>query len=379
MDKTASPKIKVMFLIWSLDRGGAEQVVMNLTKALDREAFNPLIVCLNQKGRLAKQIEDLGIPVIELGKRGKVDISFLLRLIRIIKSERPDIIHTHMFTSNLWGRVAAFFTKTPLVITEHNVDVWKSKFHFILDRLLLPVSSRVMCVSKKVEQFYKERVPGIEKQACVVYNGIETERFSENVPTGTLKEKLNLNDQSIVLGIVGRLVPQKAHKDFIEAVARLRKKGHDVTGVIFGDGEMRAELETYAAERDLKDQIVFAGFHENMAEVYPLMDIFVLCSYREGFPMTILEAMSAHVPVVATDVGGVSECVFDRKTGMLLKPQCIDDLSAAIEVLLTDSHLRREIADNGRQSVYNAFSVQHMAERHAQIYREVLKEKTDVL
>lgn len=373
MNAAAPQKIKVMYLIWSLDRGGAEQVVMNLAKGLDRKAFEPLIVCLNRKGRLAPQMEALGVRVVELGKKGAVDLLFLLRLIRLIKSEHPDLIHTHLFTSNLWGRAAAFFTKTPVVITEHNVDVWKKKIHFMLDRLLLPVSSRVICVSRKVEEFYRERVKGIEKQSCVIYNGIETERFTENVSSTALRELLNLDNNAVILGIVGRLVPQKAHKDFIQAVEHLQARNHDIVGVIFGDGEMRAELEAYVAERFLKKHIIFAGFHENMAEVYPLMDIFVLCSYREGFPMTILEAMSANVPVVATDVGGVSECVTDHETGLLIPPHQVDRLSAAIEELLKDTGLRRRLAENGRASVHRSFSVEHMAGEHAVLYQDVLK------
>ena len=366
-------RTKVMFLIWSLDQGGAEQVVLNLAIGLDRQKFEPVICCLNEKGRYAFRAEAAGIRIEALGKRGRVDFGFLGRLTKLIRREKIDLIHSHLFTSNLWGRVASWITGVPIVSTEHNVDHWKKPYHFWMDRIVACISAKVICVSKKVEDFYLEKVPALRSRTLVIYNGIDTEFFKPGGEREKVRERLGIPVGRLIAGAVGRLVPQKRQQDFIEALAQLKRAGQNVGGILVGDGPERSALEKKAQEAGLTKEIIFTGFCDNTPELYAAMDVFVLCSEREGFPMTVLEAMAAGLPVVATDVGGVSECVENGKTGFLIQPGDPEAIAHALLRLFANTDIRTFLAQNAGELVRNEFSIMQMAERHEELYSEVLR------
>ena len=368
-----SRRVRVMYLIWSLDLGGAEQVVMNLAKKLDRQKFKAVVCCLNEKGRYAPLLEKEGIKVFELHKKPKFDLFLIFKLVGLIKQEKIDLLHTHLFSSNLWGRIAADIANIPVVSTEHNVDTWKGKFHFFLDRLLVNKNKRIIFVSEKVKEFYEEKGLQLDGKAKVLYNGIDTSHFTVSNRSSNVREKFGISRDAQVLGIVGRLVPQKAHVDFIEAVQQLKQRGKNVAGLIVGDGPLRKELEERVKKNGLESSIIFAGFSNDMTEFYQAMDVFVLCSLREGFPMTILEAMASGVPVVATNVGGVSECVTDGEHGLLVAPENPTALAEAISKIFEDSLLKERLIQNALRRVRDHFNIETMTAEHEQIYREVLR------
>jgi L-malate glycosyltransferase len=363
---------KILYIIWSLDLGGAEQVVMNLAMHLNRKRFEPIVCCLNGKGRYAEKVEQAGIKVIALDKAPKLDPTLLFRLISLIKREKVDLIHTHLFTSNLWGRLAAKFSGVPVVSTEHNVDVWKNKFHFAVDRFLLPVNARIIFVSKKVKEFYEERLGRMNGVAQVFYNGIEVDKFSAASRNPLLKKELGINTANEVIAVVGRLVPAKAMDLFLEAFASLQKNRKNVSALIVGDGPLRSELEAKAVQLQIRDSVVFSGFRKDLPEIYRIMDVFVLSSLREGFPMTLLEAMASEVPSVTTDVGGVGECIENGVDGFLVPTQDVQALARSIEKILADPALRQSFVEKAKKKVCSKFSVQHMVDEHEKLYEEVL-------
>ncbi|MBI4387598.1 MAG: glycosyltransferase, partial [Candidatus Omnitrophica bacterium] len=232
---------RILYVIWSLDLGGAEQVVIHLASNLDPKKFEPMVCCLNTKGRYAASVEQKGIRVFELKKRPKLDLFLIPKLVRLIREEKIDLIHTHLFTANFWGRLVAFFSGVPVVSTEHNMDVWKKWFHFAIDRILARVNTRMIFVSESVMKFYEKRVSRFNGKAKVIYNGIDVERF-QNSPHPTLSPsggEEKGEGAPHVIGIVGRLVPQKGHLDFIEAIRILRLRKKNVVGLIVGDGPFK--------------------------------------------------------------------------------------------------------------------------------------------
>jgi glycosyltransferase involved in cell wall biosynthesis len=377
--------VKVLYLIWSLDQGGAEQVVLNLALGLDREKFEPVICCLNEKGRYAFRAEEAGVRVEALGKKGRIDFRFLAGLTGLIRREKIDLVHTHLFSSNFWGRIVARVTGVPVVSTEHNVDHWKKPYHFWLDRAVAGISFKVVCVSRKVEAFYLEKVPALRGKTAVIYNGIDTEFFKPRGERGTgnetrdaghgardkAQERLGAPRGRFLAGNVGRLVTHKRQQNFIEAVARLKNAGLDIGGILAGDGPHRAELEKQARASGLEQEIIFTGFSNDTRPLYAAMDAFVLCSDREGFPMTVLEAMAAGVPVVAADVGGVSECVEDEKTGLLIPAGDPGAIARALARLAEKPELRMRLAENALERVRSEFTVRKMAAEHEVLYTEI--------
>ncbi len=365
---------RVLYVIWSLDLGGAEQVVLNLVQSIDPKRFEPQVLCLNGKGRYAEVLERRGIKISAMNKRPKFDPLLIPRMVRFIKKERIDLIHTHLFTSNLWGRIAAWLSGVPVIATEHNQDIWKKPFHFFIDRVLFNATGKIIFVSKMVEQFYQSHLPSLNGKACVIYNGIDTGKFSgTNQAPLDLKKKFGFNDGSKVLGMVGRLVPQKGHVYFLDALNMLRTKGYKVCGLITGDGPMRDELHTYAYDHGLRNFVAFSGFRNDMENVYRAMDIFVLSSEYEGFPLVVLEAMAANIPIVATPVGGVVECLRDNENSLLVPFAERKQLADALEKLLVNESLGIGLAKTALREVQTRFSVEEMARQTENVYEEVLK------
>ena len=358
-------RTKILYVIWSLDLGGAEQVVMNLALNLNPEHFEPAVCCLNEKGRFASRLEEKGIRVFELRKKPSFDWQVIGKLVSLIRREKINLVHTHLFTANFWGRIAAGIARVPVISTEHNVDVWKKWPHFAADRILSKFNKKIVFVSHGVEKFYREKLPHLNGKSRILYNGIETKRFEYilGLPVSDLK----------TVGTAGRLVPQKAQIEFIKAISILIKRGKKIRGLIVGDGPLKVSLEESVQKYGMSEHIVFSGFSSEMENVYRTMDVFVLPSFREGFPMTILEAMAAGVPVVATRIGGVDECIDHGSDGFLIPTRDPHAIAEAVEAILENEHLRNEFVRKAHEKVNSRFSAQTMIHAHEILYDEVLK------
>jgi len=363
---------KVMHLIWSLDQGGAEQVVMHLAKNMDRSRFESVVCCLNERGRYADGVEKEGIKVVALHKRPNIDLMIIPKLMRVLKQEKIQLLHTHLFTANLWGRIAAKLAGVPVVSTEHNVDVWKKGIHVALDKMLVHTNSRMIFVSKKVQSFYQKQIPNLSGKSRVLYNGVDLTKFDAKNQQSPLRERFGIKENEQVIGIVGRLVPQKCHGDFVEAFRLLKAKKHGVKGLIVGEGPLRESIEEKIRKYHLENDIFLTGFTEDMPAVYRALDVFTLSSSREGFPMTMLEAMAAGVPVVSTDVGGVNECIQNGQNGFLVPPGDVEALANSIAKILGNEDLRKTFIERGKQCVEESFSIEKMARNHEVLYQEIL-------
>lgn len=364
--------VKVCTVIWSLELGGAEQIVVDLATHLDRRFFEPMVCCLNEKGRFAPQLEMLGVKVVALHKRPKFDPWIIFKLVSVFKKEKVKLIHTHLFTANLWGRMAAKLAGIPVVSTEHGMDVWRKKHHLAIDRFLTPFNERMVFVSEAVRSFYETRIPSLNGKAKVIHNGINTLNFDSAVAAAEIRRSLGIGEGRKVIGIVGRLVPEKAHVDFIETIQILLEKHQDVVGVIVGEGKLEEQLKTRVREAGIEDRVIFTGFRSDVSTLYPAMDIFVMTSLREGFPLTILEAMAAGVPVVATAVGGVKECIDHGKDGLLVPVTDTIALVDAISKLLEDKELKARLIQAGKEKVRTHFNVERMVKDYESLYEEVV-------
>lgn len=364
--------IKVMHMIWSLDLGGAEQVVVNLTRNFDRKRFLPVVCCLNQKGRYASLVEGEGIPVFEMNKSPKLDLFLVPRLVRLIKRMEVDLVHTHLFTANLWGRIAAKLAGVPVISSEHGMDSWRNAIDLALDQILTSINEKVVFVSHGVKEFYSERNPAVDQKARIIHNGIEIDKFAPVADREKIRRQLGLSPNAHVVGIVGRLVPDKAHHHFIEAIKLIAKEDPQIRALIIGEGKLLGQLKAKVIKMQLEDKIYFLGNQNELPALYQAMDVFVLSSLREGLPLTILEAMAAKVPVIATNVGGVAECIEHERDGILIEPSNPAKLVEAIQRVLSDQNLRENLIRHANEKVLSRFSVQKMTRDHESLYEEIL-------
>ncbi|MDD5669999.1 MAG: glycosyltransferase [Candidatus Omnitrophica bacterium] len=360
-------KIHVLFVIWSLGLGGAERVVINLAKGLDKNKFNPIICCLNDKGKFAEELEAVGIKVIDLHKRGAFDLSIIGKLKQVIQKNKIDVVNTHLWGANVWGRIAAFQVGVPVVIaTEHNEDTWKSWYHFAIDRWLSGKTNKIIAVSKSVKDFYVKQGISADK-ISVIHNGIDDLQVLKSkfeIREVKVNDKnIKFDNDDIIVAIIGRLVPQKGHILLFEALEKLNNP--KIKTLVVGDGPL---FETLFREGG---RIIFTGLRKDVPHILnEIVDIVVLPSLREGLPIIALEAMSAGKPIIATSVGGNSEVVVDGVTGLLVPPKNVYALSDAIEKLAGNKELRLQMGENGRKRVVDDFSLEEMIRSTEELYKE---------
>jgi sugar transferase (PEP-CTERM/EpsH1 system associated) len=364
-------RITVLYVIWSLQTGGAERVVADLARGLDREAFRPLVCCLNFKGQLAEGLEAEGIPVFALDKRPKLDPAVLVKLVRLMRRERVRVVHTHLWTSSFWGRLAALIARVPVrVVTEHNLDTWRRPWHLWADRLLGRFTDDWIFVSREVEAFYLDRLRIPPERSHVVHNGVDPAPFAAMPDPAPIRSRMGVRPDAVVAGCVGRLEARKGHRHFLEAMVRVASEDPRAVGLVIGDGKEREALATLRDALGLQGSVRLVGYWPDLAEAHAALDVFVLPSLMEGHPLAILEAMAARRPVVATDVGGNAEAVEAGVTGLLVPPADPAALAAAISGLLRDPERAARLGEAGRRSLERRFSLTAALAANQEIYRK---------
>lgn len=375
MASPSSERINVLYVIWSLQTGGAERVVADLARGLDRTRFRPMVCCLNFKGRLAEELEADGIPVFALDKKPKLDPGVLFKLARLMRREKVDVVHTHLWTSSFWGRLAASIAGVPVVVvTEHNLDLWRRAPHFLSDRLLGRWTDAWIFVSREVDAFYRARLPGREAAFHTVHNGVDLAslRSAPGLPL-RVKEKMGLPPGKRVVGVVGRLEARKGHRFFLEAMRTVLAAEPDTVGIVIGEGKEGPALAVQHESLGLGDGVRLVGYWASVAEALSVIDVFVLPSLMEGHPIALLEAMAAGKPVVATSVGGNGEAVADGVTGLLVAPGDAAALAAATLSLLRDPERAARMGQAGQAAVRERFSLEAAVRANEQIYLDCLQ------
>lgn len=358
---------RIAYVIWSLGLGGAEQVVIRLAAGLDRRRFEPVICCLDQRGAFASQAEEAGVEVVAMDKRGPVDAAAVRRLAGFLRARRVDVVHTHLWGGNVWGRLAGLWARVPrIVTTEHNLDTWKKLHHFVIDRTLAPAATHLIAVSRQVREFYEARGVGRGRWR-VVYNGVDARKALPR-GRGAAFRDLGLGADTPVVALIGRLVPAKAPDVFLRAVARAAARVPTLHALVVGDGPLRSPLEREAQRLGLEGRVTFTGVRRDVPELLAGLDAVLFSSVREGLSLTMLESMTAGVPVIATEVGGTPELITHGQTGLLVPPGQPEALAQELVGLLDDPGGAAAIREAARKVVEERFSLSTMIEAHAELY-----------
>ncbi len=385
-------KLKILRIIARLNVGGPAIHAILLTQALNNERFESILVT-GQVGRAEKDMvylaKEKGVsPVIipELGRQISPikDVLALWKIFMLMKREKPDIVHTHTAKAGALGRVAAVLAGVPVRIHTFHGHIFESyfnKFYIVLflliERILALFTKFIVVVSqaqkKEIGERYKITGPGKIK---VIPLGLELEKlFPINACAGKLRKELGLGEDVIVVGIVGRLVPVKNHKMFLDAANLLPGLLEDkfkIKYLIVGDGEERASLEEYAKKLGLGNDAIFCGWREDMAGIYSDLDIVGLTSFNEGTPVALIEALAAGRPVIATDVGGVADVVKDGTNGYLVASGDARAFALRLADLVKDTGKRSEFGLNGRRMVREIFSKERLVRDIAGLYEDAV-------
>lgn len=364
-------KKRILQIIPTLDRSGAEKQLAMLAAGLPRNEFDVHVCALTRLGPLSADLEAAGVPVTLIGKSAKLDPFSFLRLKRQIAELKPDLVHTWLFAANSYGRAAALAAGVKRIVAgERSVDPWKVWHELAIDRWLARRTDRIVVNSSGVRDFYVHHGLPAEK-FVVIPNGISSPAPSD-ISRAELLAELELPPAARLIGAVGRLWPQKRLKDLIWAADLLKVIRNDVHVLIIGDGPQRQRLEKFRDQVRIEDKVHFLGHRSDVPRLMPHFDVLWLGSEYEGMPNVIMEAMAVGVPVVATDISGNRDLVVPGETGFLVPVGGRAAFARETKRILEDADLARRLGEAGRQRVLSQFTVEQMIERHAALYRELL-------
>jgi glycosyltransferase involved in cell wall biosynthesis len=366
-------KIKILQIIDSLPREGAEILLFDIVSRCDPVSFSFAVAALTRGGGAAEMISAAGIPVRLLGRRSRWDLPAFLRLRRLVREYRPSIVHTHLFSSRLWGTLAVRLSGVPAAIvhTEHNTSEWKGSRRAAADRVLSLLTDRMVAVSAPVRDSLVSCCRIAAGRITVIENGLNFERMPAAVSRPELMRRLKLPPESLLVGIVAALTPKKGHVYFLEAAARILSRRRDVRFLVLGEGEIRGDLERLAEEKGIGGNVHFLGSRPDAIEIIAAVDVFVLSSIREGLSLALLEAMALARPAVVTSVGGAAGVIESGRTGILVPPRDSPALAEAIDRLLADPDLRRETGERAAAAVRKRFDAGRMIRDYEELYRQL--------
>ena len=368
-------KKKILQLIDGLNIGGAEVLLVDLVRG-SKDAGYDVSVGYSTYGPLERNLVVLGISCTRLPRLGRVDPILLLRMCQLILREKPDIVHTHLFKSDLHGRLAARLCGVPVVIsTSHNNDVWARRFPLgIFYGFTAKLTDKVIAVSNEVRE-YQIQYTGISPHKIIVIdNGVNVQRFANQEHAGlSLRHEFQISAGTPLIGIIGRLQPQKDHENFLKAAVQIRSKLPDARFLVVGDGPLREELMAQAQTLGLGSSVIFCGIRQDIPAVLSAIDLLVISSKWEGLPVTLLEGMAARRPIVSTAVGGVPNVVADGQAALLVPPEDSLTLANACLKILQDPALAQSLAQAGYERVKNQFSLDAMIGKTLKLYEELLE------
>ncbi|MCA9246488.1 MAG: glycosyltransferase [Planctomycetales bacterium] len=364
--RTPRSHLKAMFVITSLGYGGAETLLLNLMRRLDRSRFSPELCCLKSLGPLGEEAAR-EIPAHAYGMKSKYDVGVLKWLTQLLGERDIDALVTVGAGDKMfWGRLAAWKANTPVIASALHTTSWPDCVGF-LNRRLTPLNDAFIGVAPSHGRHLIEVEKFPEHKVFVIPNGVDTEIFAPDEVSSKLRDELKLPSGAPVAGIVARLGEEKNHELFLRMASRVVQTASNAQFLIVGDGPLRSQLESRTRELSLADNVQFLGARPDVPELLRALDVFVLTSKMEANPVSILEAMASGKPVVATRVGSVPETVKDGQTGYLVSSGDEDALTNRVTELLLNTDRAQQFGQAARKRVVDNWSLSGMVSGYEEL------------
>jgi glycosyltransferase involved in cell wall biosynthesis len=358
--------------------GGAETVIYNIASNLDRDSFNPRVV-LFRPGWFQDFLTEKGITVDIIKSRRSWDVSFITKLAGYCRQHKIDLIHAHLPGGNLYGSVVGKVLGLPVICTLHNefimpgsVENFSGAKMFIIRNL----ASRMVIVAEymRADYLHKGKIPS--KKMVLIYNGVSPQKNESSFDLDNFKRQIDFRAGDILIANIANLRPPKGHLILIEAAARVLREIHRAKFLLIGeegDGKIKSAIIDRVNALGIADRVKLLGFRKDVSQVLRHVDIFLLSSISEGLPVSVVEAMRAGLPVIATTVGGLPEVVKDSESGFLVKPGDPESLAEKISVLCKDDSQRRQMGQKGSVIASQYFSLDIMIKKYQDLYEELIK------
>lgn len=365
--------IRIAYVIPTLDQSGAERQLALLATHLPKADFDAHVVALNRGGFYADRLREAGIPVTVLQKRFRFDPLTYVRLRRVLRQLRPDVVQSFLFSANAYVRLPGVCpAKSAVIVSERCVDSWKSGWQLTVDRRLQSRMQAMTANSESVADFYRDEVGISGDKIFVIPNGIpEASAAGREAAKIDLRQQLGLPADAKLIGFAGRLANQKCLPDLLWGFHLIHQVVDNSYLVLIGDGPERDALAELSRSFDSRERVFFTGHRSDAANLVSQLDAFCLPSSFEGMSNSLMEAMSCGVPVVVSDIAANRELVTDGETGLMFPVGSGADICRALRRIFLETGLAETLGSAGQRLLRQRHSVQQLVERHVELYQRV--------
>lgn len=371
-------KIKILHVAQAA--GGVDRYIRMLLKYLDKEKFENILVCSQDfREKDYKNLVDFFEQVKMDRAIGSNDLKAIGEVRRLIKRYNPDIVYAHSSKAGAIARVADIGLKNRCLYNPHGwafnmrCPAKKKAMYTAIEKIAAPFCDKIICISDAEKQSALDKKICREDKLQVIFNGVDIEAY-ENGIHGTVKRKdLNIPEDAFVVGMVGRISPQKAPDIFIKMAKHVKDKVSNAHFIIVGNGDQEAEIKKYAKDNDFLDSLHITGWVDNPMSYVELFDVACLLSRWEGFGLVLPEYMMARKPIVASRVDAIPNIICDGENGLLVEMDDAVGASTAVLKLYLNNNLKSKLIDEGLKTVYKKFDVQRMTRETEKLFEEVTR------
>ena len=366
-------RTKILHLTVLTDIGGAENQLLSLLSGIDRGKYEHFVASFHGGGKLVHRLSQAGIAFFDLKADQVLMLPFRLR--KIVRENQITIIHAYGLKAQLLCALSFFGSKSVKVLAAiHDVYSFDSRFKLFLMRLFKKKMQHSVFVSKSIAALASTKLKIPPEKSSVIVNAVAVDVLKNGIERTALRKSLDVNSDDLLILTVANLKPVKGHQHVLRAIPLLGDLARKVKFCFVGLDFLNGALQRQAREMGVSEKIIFAGFREDIPQFLNAADIFLLPSLNEGLPLSLLEAATYGLPIIATDVGGIPEIITDRVMGLLIPPQSPQAIAAAIRMLVLDQPLRGELGRNAAGFVKKEFDLNRMVQQYEKVYKTLAAE-----
>ena len=363
--------MNITFLASKLTIGGAERQLQELINNTDKQKFNITVICLYNLDKIGEEIKRSGIKCYSNILRSRFSLPSMRSLIKILRDEKINFCFIwNQPLAMFYGIIAAKCVHVNKIITAiHSTRSLERKLRrYFINKLLIRFVDKIIAVGTDQREYLIQREHFPPEKITVIFNGVDIDKYQADVNKENKKRELGIPKDYKAVGLIGRLHACKRHDIFLRAARLVVQQYPNVIFFIVGDGEERRNIETLIEKLDLGQHVRMLGFRRDIIEITKILDISVLSSDTEALPMTIIEAMAASIPVIATNVGSVRDLILPGENGFLIPPNAPEKLAEAIVAILRDENMAQRMGERGYHIARAKFSVEMMVKNYERLF-----------
>jgi len=367
----------ILLIVDGLESGGGERVFIQLASML-KDRFR-VSVASSPGRKFESNIKDIGVKFFPVDMSNRLSLKPIFQLKSIIQNHQIDIQHSQGARADFFARVAGRATgklrtvcTIAMPVEGFDVSPLRKLIYEAIDRMTSRYVEQFIVVSDVLKKRIVKRRGIPADKIARIYNGIELNYYHPDIENGELRRELGISHDVPLIGSVGRMVWQKGFETFIRAIPEIISAAPESRFLFVGDGPLKTKLIRRSEQLGVRDKIVFAGFRSDIREILSAIDLFVVPSLLEGFPMVTLEAMAVAKPIIATQIDGITEQITDGKNGILVPPKNPGVLAEMVLKLIRNKELSRKLGATARQKVEQEFSVEKMVAETEKVYLSVM-------